>query len=187
MEILVFPGADNEFTLYEDAGDGNEYRNGARVTTTMRLKYTDRQALFEIEPAQGDRSLIPPVRQYAVCLRGFAEPNAVTVGGKNVDFAFDPATHTIRIELETAVAQKVTVCVTGSDLRNRNTDALDQAVEILKRSRTGVEFKHALYQKMVELNPKTDRNLYFCANSPEERATVSAILELFLLERKYRR
>ena len=37
MEILVFPGADNEFTLYEDAGDGNEYRNGASVTTTKRL------------------------------------------------------------------------------------------------------------------------------------------------------
>ena len=187
MEILVFPGADNAFTLYEDAGDGNEYRSGASVTTTMRLKYTDQQVLFEIEPAQGDCSLIPSVRQYAVCLRGFAKPNAVTVGGKNADFTFDPSTHTIRIELETAVAQKVTVCVTGSDLRNRNTDALDQAVEILKRSRTGVEFKHALYQKMIKLNPKTDRDLYFCANSPEERATVSAILELFLLERKYRR
>lgn len=183
----MFPRADNEFTLYEDAGDGNEYRNGANVTTTMRLKYTDRQALFEIEPAQGDCSLIPSVRQYAVCLRGFAKPDSVTVGGKNVDFSFDPATHTVRKEPETAVAQKVTVCVTGADLRNRNTDALDQAVEILKHSQTGMAFKDALYKKMIDFNPKTDCHFYFSSRTPEERATVAAILELYLLEREYRR
>ena len=106
LEIFVFPGADNTFRLYEDAGDGNAYLNGASVTTTMRLTYTDQQVLFEVEPAQGDCSLIPSVRQYAVCLRGFSEPDSVTVDGKNVEFTFDPTTHTIRIELETPVTKK---------------------------------------------------------------------------------
>ena len=187
MEILVFPGADNEFTLYEDAGDGNEYRNGASVTTTMRLTYTDQRAQFEIEAAQGDCSLIPAVRQYAVCMRGFAAPDSVTVNGKKADFSFDPTTHTLRIELETPVTQKVTVCVIGTDLRNRNTDALDQAVNILNRSQTGMAFKDALYKKMLECNPRTDCRFYFTSHSPEERATVSAVLELYLLEREYRR
>jgi len=187
MEILVFPGADNEFTLYEDAGDGNEYRNGASVTTTMRLSYTDRQATFEIEPAQGDTSLIPAVRQYAVCLRGFAQPDSVTVNGKTTAFTFDPSTHTVRIELTSSVTEKVTVCVCGADLRNRNTDIMDQAVEILKRSQTGMNFKNELYKKMLERNPRTDCHYYWTAKSPEERETVSAILELYLLEREYRR
>jgi hypothetical protein len=184
LEILAFPGADNEFTLYEDAGDGNGYRSGESVTTTMKLTYTDQKALFEINPAEGDCSLIPSVRKYAVCLRGFAEPDSVTVEGKSVDFSFDPTTHTVRIELETPVTQKVTVCVTGADLRNRNTDVLDQAVEILKRSQTGMEFKNALYKKMLECNPITEYELYITSRSPEERATVAAVLELYLLERE---
>lgn len=186
MEILVFPGANNVFTLYEDAGDGNEYRSGAYVTTTMRLTYTEQKATFEIEPAKGDCSLIPSVRQYAICMRGFSKPNSVTVDSKSVDFSFDKATHTIRIELISPVTQKVTVCVTGDDLRNRNTDALEQAIEILKRSQTGMAFKEALYQRIVNLDPNTDCLLYFCSRTPEERATVSAVLELFLLEREYR-
>ena len=62
-----------------------------------------------------------------------------------------------------------------------------QAIEILKRSQTGMSFKENLYKKMLECNPRTDYHLYFSSRTPEERATVSAILELFLLEREYRR
>jgi hypothetical protein len=150
----------------------------------MRLTYTDQKALFEINPANGDCSLIPSVRKYAVCLRGFAKPDSVTVADESVDYSFDPATHTIRIELETPVNQKVTVCVTGADLRNRNTDVLEQAVEILKRSQTGMEFKNAVYKKMLECNPITEYELYITSRSPEERATVAAVLELYLLEQE---
>ena len=75
----------------------------------------------------------------------------------------------------------------GTDLRNRNTDALDQAVNILNRSQTGMAFKDALYKKMLECNPRTDCRFYFTSHSPEERATVSAVLELYLLEREFRR
>ena len=187
LEIMVFPGAHNAFTLYEDAGDGNEYRDGANVTTTMRLTYTDQQATFKIEPAQGDTSLIPSVRQYAICLRGFAKPDSVTVDGKSIDFTFNSNTHTIRIELESPVTKEVTVCVTGADLRNRNTDVLEQAVNILKRSQTGMTFKEALYNKLLNPNPKTDFPIYNISRTPEERETIAAIMELYLLEREYRR
>ena len=187
MEILVFPGADNEFTLYEDAGDGNEYRDGKSVTTTMRLTYTDQLATFEIEPAQGDLSLIPTKRQYTICFRGFSRPASVTVAGKSVDFDFDPITHTVHVVLESPVTKGVTVCASGTDLRNRNTDALEQAINILKRSQTGMAFKEELYKKMLNPHPRTDYPFYCCSRTPEERATVAAILELYLLEREYRR
>jgi hypothetical protein len=119
-----------------------------------------------------------------VCLRGFAKPDSVTIADKSVDFSFNPTTHTIGIELETPITKKVTVCVTGTDLRNRNTDVLDQAVEILKRSQTGMEFKNALYKKLLECNPLTEYELYITSRSPEERATVATVLELYLLERE---
>ena len=187
LEIMVFPGADNEFTLYEDAGDGNEYRDGKYATTTMRLTYSDTMATVAIDPAQGDLSLIPAKRTYTLCMRGFSKPDSVTVNDKPVDFAFDSTTHTVRIMLEAATTDKVTVCLTGQDLRNRNEDALAQAVDILKRSQTGMAFKEEFYKKMQNPHPRTDYPFYCCAKTPEERETVSAVLELFLLERRYRR
>ena len=60
----------------------------------------------------------------------------------------------------------------------------EQAVEILKRSQTGMEFKIAVYKKMLECNPITEYDLYITSRSPEERATVAAVLELYLLERE---
>jgi len=50
-----------------------------------------------------------------------------------------------------------------------------------------MNFKNELYKKMLERNPRTDCHYYWTAKSPEERETVSAILELYLLEREYRR
>ncbi|MBO5837629.1 MAG: DUF5110 domain-containing protein [Oscillospiraceae bacterium] len=190
LEIMVFPGADNTFTLYEDAGDGEGYRRGASVTTQMDLRYTDQQATFTIAPAQGMRSLIPQVRQYAVLLRGFAQPETVTVAGNPAKFSYDPSTHTIRVEAEAAVSEGVTICVSGSDLCNRNTDVLQQAVEILKRSQTGMTFKEEVYNKLLKPHPVFDRfvsSLYFCISTPGERDTVAAIMELYLLDREYRR
>ena len=112
------------------------------------------------------------------------KPGEVTVEGREVGFSFDPTTHTVRIELETPVTQKATVCVSGADLRNRNLDVTDQAVEILKRSQTGMEFKKAVYEKMLSCNPITEYELYITSRSPEERATVAAVLELYLSERE---
>ena len=106
------------------------------------------------------------------------KPGEVTVEGREVGFSFDPTTHIVRIELETPVTQKATVCVSGADLRNRNLDVTDQAVEILKRSQTGMEFKKAVYEKMLSCNPITEYELYITSRSPEERATVAAVLEL---------
>ena len=181
LEILVFPGADNEFILYEDAGDGKEYLNGTSVTTSMRLTYTDKQTVFEIEPAIGDCSLIPSVRKYSVCLRGFSKPDMVTVNGKVAAFTFNISTHTVCIELESNVTKKVTICISGTDLRNRNTDALDQAVEILKRSQTGMQFKEVLYQQLQKSKPNTDL-IYYYSHAADERAIVAAILELYSLD-----
>ncbi len=182
LEIYVFPGADNTFTLYEDGGDGNEYRNGAFVTTTLKLTYTDQKAFFEIEAAKGDCSLIPTNRRYTVYLRGFSEPRSVILQGKAADFTFDPKTHTIRIEVEASVKEKVTICIEGADLRNRNTDIMEQAIEILKHSQIGMRYKNELYNIMQKSNHISAGEIYAISRTAEERATASAILELYLLD-----
>ena len=188
LELRIFPGGSNSFTLYEDAGDGAAYKDGAFATTRMELDYASQKATFTVLPAQGDRSLIPATRTYTLCFRGFSRPAEVTVNGLGADFSYDPKTHTVSILLEAATAQGFTVTLTGKDLRNRNEDAMDRAVDILKRSQTGNEFKRQVYQKLTDNYPAFVHflaHVRFCARTPGERDTVSAILEGFLHDRHY--
>ncbi|MFM2291934.1 MAG: hypothetical protein RIS29_1747 [Bacteroidota bacterium] len=43
LEIRIYPGADGEFTLYEDEGDNYNYENGACSTTTFQWKDATRE------------------------------------------------------------------------------------------------------------------------------------------------
>ena len=51
LEILVFPGADGTFTLYDDAGDGYGYEKGefARIT----ISWDDAAGVLTLSPRQG--------------------------------------------------------------------------------------------------------------------------------------
>jgi alpha-D-xyloside xylohydrolase len=47
LEIRVYPGADGEFTLYEDENDNYNYEKGAYATIRMRWNDKARQLTFE--------------------------------------------------------------------------------------------------------------------------------------------
>ena len=194
LDVLVFPGGDNTFTLYEDAGDGTAYQEGAFATTAMHLAYTDTKTTFRIAPSEGDRSLIPATRQYTVKFRGFAAPDHVAVNGKETDFAFDAKTHTSTGSVEATTVAGVTVELCGNDLRNRNDDFFDKAVDILKRSQCGMPFKETLYNHLITLPRDIDVfkmlfDLWFIAPpaEPNEREVLFAMLEQYQYDREYRR
>lgn len=47
IEYRVFPGADGEFTLYEDAGDGYGYEAGEYTLTHVRWSETEQKLTVE--------------------------------------------------------------------------------------------------------------------------------------------
>ena len=49
LEILVYPGADGEFILYEDSGDSYDYTNG--IANQVSLKWDDTRRMFKIGKA----------------------------------------------------------------------------------------------------------------------------------------
>lgn len=51
LDIVVYPGADGHFTLYEDAGDGYGYEKGEYATTD--LNWDDASRTLEIAPRKG--------------------------------------------------------------------------------------------------------------------------------------
>ena len=66
LQIRVYPGADGQFTLYEDSGDGYDYENGA--FTTIDLRWDDKKGTLTIGPRKGAFDGMPASRSFDIAL-----------------------------------------------------------------------------------------------------------------------
>jgi len=75
IEIRVYPGADGEFTLYEDEGDGYNYEKGMHSTITFR--WDDRRRGLTVDDRKGEYPGMILSRTFAV--RDMSRPDASPV------------------------------------------------------------------------------------------------------------
>ncbi len=157
MKVLVFPGANNAFTMYEDAGDGSEYRDGASVRTEMTLDWST-ATVFTVAPAQGDLSLIPGKRNWKIGLRGFHKDITATVlvNGKQVAAEITREGNTLWIAVTAAVTDKVEIQITGAELLHDNSDYLEECERRLQRAQCAYVDKNTLWSAVTD--PKTGLN-----------------------------
>jgi hypothetical protein len=118
LDIRVFPGGDNSFTLYEDEGDGFAWHEGKCLKTTFTLKW-GADPVFTILPPQGDFSVIPSDRRYTLLFCGFTEPDALRVnqGRTHIEIksAYDKETASLKVELPLLpVREPLTITLAGS-------------------------------------------------------------------------
>lgn len=66
MEVRVYPGADGEFTLYEDENDNYNYEKG--IYSTIKMKWNDAQKSLTIEDRTGKFPGMLSFRQFKVVL-----------------------------------------------------------------------------------------------------------------------
>ena len=78
IELMINPGANSSFTLYEDDGETNKYRDGQSARTRFTLRDSGAGFELRIESPEGDRSVIPAGRTYAVRLWLASDPKSVT-------------------------------------------------------------------------------------------------------------
>ena len=187
MDVFVFPGADNTFILYEDEGDYSNYKNGAFAQTEMNLSFGEK-AVFTINPAKGDLSLIPHSRRWNVHLRGFNRNVTVsaTVGGKEIEFEElrDNDTNTVTLTFTAGPADECVVIVTGEILMHDNCDYLDRCKEILQNSQMRFSTKKEILDLITSLwRPLHSRIWRTSAYSPEEHRVAEALTELMTLSR----
>lgn len=78
LEIRVYPGADGEFTLYEDEGDNYNYEHGAY--TTIRFNWDDSARCLTIADREGSFPGMLQKRKFRVVLPGMA-PKTVDYNG----------------------------------------------------------------------------------------------------------
>ncbi len=66
LELRVYPGADGQFTLYEDEGDSYNYEKG--VYSTITFKWNDRSRTLTVGQRQGQFPGMLQTRQFTVIL-----------------------------------------------------------------------------------------------------------------------
>lgn len=82
LEIIVYPGADGSFTLYEDEGDSYNYEKGLR--STIEFKWNDKSRQLTIAKRQGSFPGMLTSRVFRVRLAGSAVIKSVKYTGKTV-------------------------------------------------------------------------------------------------------
>ena len=103
FDVLVFPGADGTFTLWEDDGEsvGGEW-------ASTRLTFDWARGMFTVHALDGDSSLVPSSRAWRLILRGVEQPDgdlpasvSIRHGGRPISGTvdYDPDTLSLSVEV----------------------------------------------------------------------------------------
>jgi alpha-glucosidase len=86
MTVIVYPGADGAFSLYEDDGRSFDYRKGEFMRIAMAWRDADTRLTMRLAP--GSRMLPPARRAMQVRLAGSTATRTIVFEGKPVEVRF---------------------------------------------------------------------------------------------------
>jgi len=76
LKVNIFPGADNQFELYDDDGNTTGYQKGAYALTPFALSWEEAQLEFTISAVKGNLAQSPYIRTYELKFWGIAKPDS---------------------------------------------------------------------------------------------------------------
>lgn len=112
MEIQVFPGASNNYNLYEDDGVSSLYKEGYYIITNIDYNYRKSNYTLIIRPIEGKTAIIPDRRDYVINFRNTKQPQyvKVNVGQYEVPFTTKVTENNFLIEIhDVPTNQQLTV------------------------------------------------------------------------------
>ncbi len=183
MKLYVFPGQDNCFAMYEDSGDGMEYKNGAYSVTKFSLEWGDK-ILFTIGAAQGSTEHLPKNRNWTVVFRGFNGEVSVSasIGGKNLpiccEYDSKTASTTVKIENVNINSEVVFTLKTENGLLNSKEIIKNRIFDIILHSQAGYDLKEKIWNYVC----KGSKNVFTVCPEKQYSTLLSAINELIQLE-----
>ena len=185
MTVLVFPGASNRFTMYEDSGDGSDYAKGAYATTDMQLLWSEKP-VFTIQAAQGDLSLIPQRRTWRIGLRGFRK-DAVAVASCNGEkqpcrTKWEQETNTLWLTVEAAVSDTISVEISGDQLLCDNSDVPERIAHIMLYAHCTSYEKRRMMERINDSARTLQSKYNFLISFMMQGSVGGAIMELLCLK-----
>ena len=79
MEINIFPGKSNTYTLFEDDGESDLYRKDFYLLTQIDYNYLPNNYSLIIRSVEGKSSIVPDKRNYKIIFRNTKHTNGVNV------------------------------------------------------------------------------------------------------------
>lgn len=139
MTVMVFPGGDGAYALYEDAGEGSDT---AAAVTNFALTTADGGLRLTVTPT-GDCSVLPAARRWQFCFRGFSPFTAVC--DHPAEQHWDAETRTLTVTLPPIPAGE-SVCITAEQAAPDNhADRLSRVFQFLNLAELPVETKSRAY------------------------------------------
>jgi alpha-glucosidase/alpha-D-xyloside xylohydrolase len=83
VTIVIYPGADGHYSLYEDDGRSFDYRRGAWMRLDMQWRDADRRLTVQL--GRGSRVLPPARRQFTVRVAGSSKTTPLVFAGKPLE------------------------------------------------------------------------------------------------------
>jgi alpha-glucosidase (family GH31 glycosyl hydrolase) len=176
LDVLLFPGADNAFTLTEDDGETQAFEQGDVWETRFRQAWTGNELRLTIEqskPAwaalQGGENAeavpawLPKERPITLRFRGVVRPELVSVtptadaelpGQPYADTEYDAATDTLTVRgvaLKPGLAVSVLLRVSDGTLLSGRDRREENCRALLRTFRAESEFKHIIDRSLADL------------------------------------
>jgi len=77
LELDIFPGDNNTYSIYEDDGISNDYQNGEYLITNLEFKYQKNNYTLTILPVEGKVGITPATRDYRIKFRNTKVPSQI--------------------------------------------------------------------------------------------------------------
>lgn len=152
MDLYIFPGESNHFTLFEDKGDGFGYDNGHMALTEINLDWGGDHAELTIQ-ATGDLSILPKKRGWDIHFRGISHGKAQGIPEEQV--SFDEINRTLTVHLEPSALNE-TIHISFSDIRLAVQDRIaDRLFQFLHGAQMEIEVKNVIW-KLYNAGESTD-------------------------------
>ena len=176
LQINIFPGQTNIFSLYEDDGETQLYKKGKYCSTEFILNWHDNYADFSIKPAAGDSSVIPGQREYELVFKSVKNPCSVTVkiNGENVHVNHRYDEKTLQLTFEQIVLKPADhLYISLKTMSDTLMEKLDLTEE---------KFINALMS--FKLNTYVKRKIF--RDYPEIRQNIGLLGRSFINNKRYR-
>lgn len=119
LEVDIFPGSNGNYTLYEDDGITDSFKNGAAAITEYTYNYSKNTYELIIEP-KAYQGLVPPIRSYKIKFRNTNSASiTVSDGVKNIKATASLERNDLIINIPSvASSSKIIITCTGNELEN---------------------------------------------------------------------
>ena len=150
LDIWLYSG-NGDFTLYEDDGESENYKNGAFVKTRFALEEKGGDLSFCIEAPEGDLSLIPAERTYTLCFKDIKSAESVRVfkNGRRTKAETRDNGDFISVEITLSASDKLKVTLSGA-LRTSNPPRKELLCDLISRFQGSNLLKPVLFTSILK-------------------------------------